>query len=153
MPPPEPTPAPTEEPQTPDDGTFTVTLTVRADTLLQHMHLLDSNKHELVPESGVIFSQTVTVSEGESAFDVLQREMRNAGIHMASRFTPIHNSAYVEAIHNLFEFDAGPLSGWMYRVNGVFPGFGASQYILSPGDVIEWLFTVDLGRDIGGGFG
>jgi len=149
---PAPTPAPSPVPEEPEnDGAFTVTLTVRVDALLDNLHLLDSNKHELVPESGVIFSRSVTVSEGESVFDVLQREMRNAGIHMVARFTPIYNSAYVEAIHNLFEFDAGPLSGWMYRVNGIFPGIGASQHILSPGDVVEWLYTLDLGRDIGGG--
>jgi len=140
-------------PQVPGDGTFTVTLTVRVDAILRNMHLLDSAKHALVPANGVIFPVTqVTVTEGESVFDVLQREMRLAGIHMVSRFTPIYDSAYVMAINNLYEFDVGPLSGWMYRVNGSFPGFGASQYILRPGDVIEWLYTVDLGRDIGGGF-
>jgi len=144
---------PPAEPQVPgDDGTFTVTLTVRADTILRNMHLLDSAKHALVPPNGVIFPATeVTVTEGENVFDVLQREMRRGGIHMVSRFTPMYNSVYIVAIHNLYEFDVGPLSGWMYRVNGSFPGFGASQYILRPGDVIEWLYTVDLGRDIGGG--
>ena len=137
----------------PNDGTFTVTLSVRADTILHNMHLLDTAKHDLVPASGVIFPATqVTVTAGESVFDVLQREMRRVGIHMASRFTPLYSSAYVEAINNLYEFDVGPLSGWMYRVNGWFPNFGASLYELNPGDVIEWLYTVDLGRDIGGGF-
>jgi len=144
-------PAPPEEPE--NDGTFTITLSVRVDTLLHNMHLLDEDKHELVPAGGVIFSRTVTVTEGESVFDVLLREMRQAGIHMTSRFTPLYNSAYVEAIHNLFEFDAGPLSGWKYRVNGYFPSFGASLYILNPGDVVDWMYTVDLGRDIGGRVG
>lgn len=148
-----PPPLPPGDPQIPDDGTFTVMLTVRADTILRNMHLLDRAKHSLVPPDGVIFPATqVTVTAGENVFDVLQREMRRAGIHMAARFTPIYDSAYVMAINNLFEFDLGPLSGWMYRVNGTFPGFGATQYILRPGDVIEWLYTVDLGRDIGGGF-
>jgi len=149
---PTPTPPPTEQ-QPANDGTFTVTLSVRADTILNNLHLLDSAKHDLVPANGVIFAATqVTVTEGESVFDVLQREMRRVGIHMASRFTPLYSSAYVEAINNLYEFDVGPLSGWMYRVNGSFPGVGASQQILKPGDVVEWLYTVDLGRDIGGGF-
>jgi len=131
-------------------GAFTVWLTVRVDTLVANKHLLNREMHELVPSDGIIFPLTpVTVYEGENVFQVLQREMRAAGIHMSSRFTPAFGSAYVEAINNLFEFDAGPLSGWMYRVNGDFPNFGSSLYILSPGDVIEWLYTVDLGRDIG----
>jgi len=144
---------PPEDPQAPGDGSFTVTLTVRADTILRNMHLLDSAKHSLVPSDGVIFPATqVTAREGESVFDVLQREMRRVGIHMVSRFTPIYNSAYIEAINNIFEFDVGPLSGWMHRVNGQFPGVGVSQTLLRPGDVIEVLYTVDLGHDIGGGF-
>jgi len=132
------------------DDSFTVFLTVRADMILYNMHLLDRDKHELVPLDGVIFPRTEVIAyAGESVFNVLQREMRRNGIHMASRFTPMFNSAYVEAINNLYEFDVGPLSGWMYRVNGWFPNFGASRYLLVPGDEIEWLFTVDLGRDLG----
>jgi len=147
---PAPTPPPGET--IPMDTSFYVSLSVRVDTILNNMHLLCEEKHELVPASGVIFPVTqVRVEEGESVFEVLQREMRNAGIHMSSRFTPAFNSAYVEGIHNLFEFDVGPLSGWMYSVNGVFPNFGSSQYILSPGDVIAWVYTVDLGRDVGRG--
>ena len=132
------------------DGSFTVTLSVRVDTILDNMHLLSEEKHHLVPADGVIFPPTVVrVYEGESVFNVLQREMRRAGIHMAFRNTPVFDSAYVMGINNLYEFDVGRLSGWMYRVNGWFPNFGSSRYILSPGDVIEWVYTVDLGRDVG----
>ncbi|MCL2851982.1 MAG: DUF4430 domain-containing protein [Defluviitaleaceae bacterium] len=136
----------------PGDGdSFTVTLSVRADTLLDNMHLLNNEMHELVPDDGVIFpAAVVTAFEGESVFDVLLREMRDAGIHMAFRNTPIYDSAYVTAINNIYEFDAGPLSGWMYRVNGEFPGRGSSRYFLLPDDVIEWVYTLDLGRDTGG---
>jgi len=133
-----------------DDGSFTVTLSVRADVLLNHLHLLDRDKHELVPADGIIFPTTaVTAYEGDSVFDVLQREMRRNGIHMASRFTPGLNTAYIEAINNLYEFDAGPLSGWMFSINGWFPSSGTSQHLLSPNDVIELVYTLDLGRDLG----
>ena len=133
------------------ESDFTVTLSVRIESLPDNMHLLDREKHELVPDGGVIFPATeVRAWEGESVFDVLHREMRNAGIHMAFRNTPFLDSAYVEAINNIYEFDAGELSGWMYTVNGEFPGLGASQYLLNLGDVIEWVYTLDLGRDVGG---
>jgi len=125
--------------------------------LLNNMNLLNREKHELVPADGVIFPMTeVTAYEDESVFNVLQRETRRARIHMASRFTPIYNSAYLEAINNLYEFDAGELSGWMYKVNGWFPNYGSSRYQLQPSDVIEWHYTCDLGHDLGeftlGGF-
>ena len=129
---------------------FTVSLAVRADALLPNMQRLPTAQHELVPPDGAIFpAAQVTAYEGDSVFDLLQREMRRGGIHLASRFTPLAGSAYVQAIHNLYEFDAGPLSGWVYLVNGQSPGVGASQQLLQPGDVVEWHFTLDLGRDVG----
>lgn len=129
---------------------FEVTLAVRCDALVGSMDLLDREKRELVPEGSVIFPETaVTAYEGESVFDVLRREMRNAGIHMAFRDTPFYDSAYIEAINNIYEFDAGELSGWRYSVNGQLPDCGASQYPLQPGDAVEWHYTCDLGRDLG----
>ncbi|MCL1828819.1 MAG: DUF4430 domain-containing protein [Oscillospiraceae bacterium] len=145
-------PAPAEEQDAAaGDGSFSVTLTVRCDTLLNNMSLLNKEKHELVPEDGLIIPPTtVTVSEGESAFDVLLRTTKQAGIHMAFRSTPIYGSAYIEAVNNLYEFDAGELSGWMYKVNDSYPDYGCSLYLLEPNDVAEWAYTCDLGRDLPG---
>jgi len=135
----------------PAGDSFTVTLSVNAAALIDNIHLLDREKHELLPSDGIIFEAAIVeASKGESAFDVLQREMRNAGIHMAFRNTPAYNSTYITAIGNIYEFDAGPLSGWMYKVNDDFPSFGSSRYLLKPGDVIEIMYTLDLGRDANG---
>ena len=41
------------------------------------------------------------------------------------------------------------MSGWMYSVNSWFPNYGCSQYEVSDGDMIEWRYTCDLGRDVG----
>jgi hypothetical protein len=131
------------------DGSFSVTLSVRCDMILRNMNLLNKEKHELIPEDGVILpSATVTAYEGESVFNVLHRTMKQAGIHLTFRNTPIYNSAYIEDINNLYEFDVGELSGWMYCVNGWYPNYGCSRYQLKPDDVIEWNYTCDLGRDL-----
>ena len=133
-----------------EEDSFTVSLTVRVDTLVDNINVLGREMHELVPHDGVIFhSEDVIANVGDSVFDVLQREMRSVGIHMSARHTPIVNTAYVEAIGNIFEFDAGPMSGWIYRVNEYFPGFGSSMYMVEPGDVVKWLYSLDLGRDVG----
>jgi hypothetical protein len=132
------------------EGAFTCTLSVHCDTITGNMKLLDKEKHELVPDDGVIFpATTVTFYEGESVFNVLQREMKRAKIHMEFMNTPIYNSAYIEGINNLYEFDVGELSGWMYKVNDWYPNYGCSRYQLKDGDVIEWRYTCDLGRDLG----
>jgi hypothetical protein len=133
------------------DAAHTCTLSVRCDTILDNISWLDPEKVELVPADGVIFATaTVTFYEGESVFNVLQREMKKAGIHMEFENTPMYNSAYIEGIHNLYEFDCGELSGWMYKVNDWFPNYGCSRYQLKEGDVIEWVYTCNLGIDVGG---
>ena len=71
---------------------------------------------------------------------------------MEFSWTPMYNSAYIEGIYNLYEFDVGDGSGWMYKVNDWFPNYGCSRYQLQNGDVIEWVYTCDLGDDVGGGY-
>lgn len=133
------------------DKVETCTLSVRCDTILNNMDLLSKDKWELVPKDGVIYATaTVNFYEGESVFNVLQREMKKTKIQMEFKNTPMYNSAYIEGIDNLYEFDVGELSGWLYKVNGWFPNYGCSRYQLKQGDVVEWVYTCDLGKDVGG---
>jgi len=150
---PEGKPKPAEpENQDVDKGkTYTCTFSIECSTILNNLDQLDPEKLEMVPSGGTILAKTtVTFYEGESVFDVLQRVCKEKGIHLESSWTPIYNSAYIEGIHNLYEFDCGALSGWMYRVNGWYPNYGCSRYQLQDGDVVEWRYTCDLGNDIGG---
>ena len=128
----------------------TCTLTIRCDTLVGKPEDLDEAKAELVPASGLLYSATVSFTAGESVFDVLQRAMKEAGIPMEFTSVPVYDSAYIEGIANLYEFDCGPLSGWVYSVNGVFPNYGCSKYTLKDGDQVLWQYTCDLGADVGG---
>ena len=150
---PEGKPMPVEpEDQNIDKGkSFTCTFSIECSTILNNLSDLDPEKLEMVPSDGVILkATTVTFYEGESVFDVLQRVCKEHGIHMEASWTPIYNSAYVEGIHNLYEFDCGNESGWMYRVNGWYPNYGCSRYQLAQGDVVEWRYTCKgLGKDVG----
>ena len=133
------------------DKDFTCTLSVRCDTILNNIGWLDNEKVDIVPKDGVVFSEkTVTFYEGESVFNLLMREMKRNKIHLEFENTPIYNSAYIEGIANLYEFDCGELSGWMYKVNDWFPNYGCSRYQLKAGDRVEWVYTCDLGNDVGG---
>jgi hypothetical protein len=76
---------------------------------------------------------------------------RGGGIHMEFSETPLYNSVSVKGINNLYGGDGGNLSGWLYRVNGWFPNYGCSRFYLADGDVVEWLYTMDLGFDLGAG--
>ena len=141
------------EPQdvTVSDAAHTCTISISCAAILDNMDWLDPEKVELVPEDGWILRPTqVTFYEGESVFNVLQRTCKQQGIHMEYENTPMYNSAYIEGIHNLYEFDCGELSGWMYKVDDWFPNYGCSRYQLHEGDVICWVYTCDLGVDVGG---
>ena len=143
------------EPQDVTIGTtaYTCTISISCATILDNLTLCDPEKTELVPEDGWILAPTsVTFYEGESVFNVLQRVCKQQGIHMEFENTPLYNSAYIEGIYNLYEFDVGELSGWMYKVNEWFPNYGCSRYQLQDGDIICWVYTCDLGNDVGGGY-
>jgi hypothetical protein len=128
----------------------TCTLLVECSTILDQINSLDERKRDIVPADGIIFAaQEVAFYEGESVFDVLKREMKNNQISMEFVWTPGYGSNYVEGIANLYEFDCGELSGWMFCVNGWYPNYGASLYTVSEGDVIEWHYTCDIGEDLG----
>lgn len=125
-------------------------LSISCATILDNMENLTEGKEDLVPSDGVIYAQReVSFYEGESVFDVLLRETQNNRIHMEYSFTPMYNSNYIEGIYNLYEFDCGGDSGWMYAVNGWYPNYGCSRYVVQAGDIIEWNYTCDLGRDLG----
>ena len=85
--------------------------------------------------------------EGDTAYSLLLRTGLNIKTANFSEFAGV----YIESINGFGEFSDGPLSGWMYRVNGTFPDYSSSLYILGDGDLVEWIYTRDLGKDIGGG--
>ena len=97
---------------------------------------------------GVILDSTkVEIRDEDRVLDVIKRATKTADIHLAYRGRGAF--AYVEGIDQLYEFDHGPKSGWMFRVNGVFATKSAGSVKVKPGDQIEWLYTKDLGKDIG----
>ena len=141
------------QPEPPASKDLTCTISISCSTILSNMDQCKEPKKEYVPDNGVILSATtVTFTEGESVYDVLQRVCRDSGIQMDASWSGKYGSAYVEGIANLYEFDVGSGSGWMYKVNGWFPNYGCSGYTLSQGDVICWVYTCNLGDDVGGGY-
>lgn len=82
----------------------------------------------------------------DTAFSILQK----TGLNLLYNSHASYAGYYVSSIEGLAEFDGGPWSGWMYRVNGWFPNYSSSLYKLKNGDKVEWIYTRDLGKDIGG---
>lgn len=132
----------------------TVTLSIRCDTVLDNWDKLDKQlrSSKYVPSDGVILPETTYVlRQGDTVFDILNRACRYNKIQMEYQGADasVYNSVYIKGIHYLYEFSCGELSGWVYRVNGTYAGKGCSTYRLEDGDRVEWLYTCDLGRDVG----
>jgi len=148
-------PAATEEPGTTEqkpaeEKTYTCTISINCDNILKNWSMLDKSKQSCVPADGWILKEVeVEFKKGQTVFDVLKDITKKKSIQLEYSFTALYGSYYIEGIHNLYEFDCGELSGWEYCVNGKFPAFGCSKYVLKDGDKIEWKYTCDLGADVG----
>lgn len=129
-------------------GLTTCSLSVTCTSVLANMDLLSEAKRDIIPLDGIIYyKENIVFYDNETVFDILNREMKDNQIHLEFNEVPMYNSAYIEGIGNLYEFDCGEYSGWQYRVNGIKPTYGCSQYIPKNGDKIEFYFTCDFMKE------
>jgi hypothetical protein len=132
----------------PDSNKYCV-IGIDCRTLVGKENLLPKNKRELVPANGILlYPAEVSYEEGESVFDVTKRICTENRIPFEFTLTPLYQTAYIEGIFNLYEFDCGSGSGWVYSVNDEMPSIGCSGYMVKEGDIILWHYTCELGHDI-----
>jgi hypothetical protein len=113
---------------------ITVTVGVDCKTLAAD----DPDLADKLSEDGVILAaKSVTIKSGESALAALKA----SGISYVG-------TSYVSSINGLSEMDAGPKSGWVYSVNGVYPGVGVAGYKPKDGDNIQFRYTLNGGADV-----
>lgn len=128
----------------------TVTMSINCHTATANGMHLDSKWAGIVPASGVILPASYfAIEDGDTVLDVLIRARDKYKLHMD--YSGKASGAYVKGINNLYEFDGGRWSGWMYCVNGWYPNYGCGVYYLKAGDVIQWNYTCDLGLDLDAG--
>ena len=126
-------------------NTITITMSITCNTVA------GKGTEEITPSNGIILPETtVILSEGSTVYDCFIYEVKQHKIQFEDNTQAMndHSNAYIVGINNLYEFDYGELSGWMYSVNGEFADVGCGQYILSDGDNIEWQYTCNLGEDL-----
>lgn len=118
----------------------TVSLTIRCDTVSDK-----GVRH--IPADGIILDvSTFEIESGDTVYDVLSEAAAQNKLHLET--SGGNDSVYVEGISNIYQFDFGDLSGWMFFVNGESPSVSCGEYILSDNDEIEWLYTCDIGKDL-----
>lgn len=122
----------------------TVLISIRCDTV--------AGKNENIPKDGIILDRTkLPVNEGDSVLDVLilAAKQKKIPLDYEGGENASLRSSYVNGIDDIFEDDFGSQSGWLYRVNNEFPGTACGDYKVGAGDLIEWVYTCDLGKDVG----
>ena len=90
-------------------------------------------------------SEEIVVGE-TTAMDLLKSVLDSEGIAYVIK----NSGTYVSSINGLAEYDEGPNSGWLYKVNGKLPGNGtvaACDYQLQNGDNLIWYYTKDYLED------
>ena len=121
------------------DAAGSVTLTIRCDKV--------AGQVGHIPANGVILPETtMPIAEGDTVYTVLTDAARAHGFHMEG--SGANGLMYIHGIGNIYEFDFGDLSGWVYMVNGESASVGCDQYVLQDGDQVEWHYTLELGKDI-----
>jgi hypothetical protein len=131
-------------------NTISCTVFVSCSNISNNIDKIDSSKRGLVPGDGVLLPKTtVQLAPGSTAFDALLAATRQRGVHMEYTGSAAAKTVYVEGIGNIYQFDCGSLSGWLYSVNGSYQGVGMSTNSLSNGDAVEVRYTLDLGADLG----
>ncbi len=81
------------------------------------------------------YNSDMPLKEGATAFSILSET------GLSYKKTGFGSATYVRAINGLAEKDHGPLSGWMYKVNGVAPNISAGGYKLKKGDQVVWYYV------------
>ena len=118
---------------------------VSCEAVLEEMDKLVEPKKELVPEDGIIlFKENVAFGEGETAFEVIKELFAEEKIQFEYEKIPAYDSIYIEGIGNIYEKDAGDVSGWSYMVNGEYLATDLGKYILNDGDFIEFIYIVSF---------
>ena len=126
--------------QTKPNAIGTVTLSIRCD-------MIKDQDSPYIPKNGIILdTATFEIESGDTVFDILEEATRAHKIHMETK--GVDDLVYVEGIAYLYELQFGDLSGWIYSVNGKTASVGCGTHALSDGDVIEWHYTLNLGKDI-----
>ena len=134
--------------------TQTAILSITCKTVLDNWDDLDQALKESgdIPKDGVILKETsYPISDGDTVFDLLKRAAKAEKIHLEYQGGGNNAAAgaYIEGINFLYEFSCGEQSGWFFSVNGKFLSKSSSDVPLKDGDRVEWIYSCDLGHDIG----
>ena len=94
---------------------------------------------QVIGVNSTIMQGNIEVNSSSTAYSVLRELAKQNGKSISTK--GFGSTVYVSGIDGLKEFDHGPSSGWMYKVNGTPPHIGAGAYYLKAGDQVIWYYV------------
>ena len=91
---------------------------------------------QVIGVNSTMMQGNIEVNSSSTAYSVLRELAKQNGKSISTK--GFVSTVYVSGIDGLKEFDHGPSSGWMYKVNGTPPNIGAGAYRLKAGDQVIW---------------
>lgn len=85
-----------------------------------------------------IKKSSYTIPDTYTVLDLITTALSNADIDFVNE-----GGNYISEINGIGEFDNGPLSGWMYTLNGKHPGWGVAAQTLKNRDYVILHYTDD----------
>lgn len=98
-------------------------------------------------KKGVILEPTsIQLEDGDSVLDVLKRVTKSNKIPLEYKGAGM--LSYVEGIANVYEFDEGTNSGWLFKINGKYATRSAGAIKLNIGDNVEWIYSIKKDEEL-----
>lgn len=94
---------------------------------------------QVIGVNSTMMQGNIEVNSSSTAYSVLRELVKQNGKSISTK--GFGSTVYVSGIDGLKEFDHGPSSGWMYKVNGTPPNIGAGAYRLKAGDQVIWYYV------------
>ena len=94
---------------------------------------------QVIGVNSTMMQGNIEVNSSSTAYSVLRELAKQNGKSISTK--GFGSTVYVSGIDGLKEFDHGPSSGWMYKVNGTPPNIGAGDYRLKAGDQVIWYYV------------
>ena len=94
---------------------------------------------QVIGVNSTMMQGNIEVNSSSTAYSVLRELAKQNGKSISTK--GFGSTVYVSGIDGLKEFDHGPSSGWMYKVNGTPSNIGAGAYRLKAGDQVIWYYV------------
>lgn len=94
---------------------------------------------QVIGVNSTMMQGNIEVNSSSTTYSVLRELAKQNGKSISTK--GFGSTVYVSGIDGLKEFDHGPSSGWMYKVNGTPPNIGAGAYRVKAGDQVIWYYV------------